>query len=77
VNAPIPPDGAFECNLGDVIDAEIARARLELLVAEADLSLVLWISRLIDTALAAPVQINSPRGPVPNVRPNQKRGANP
>jgi hypothetical protein len=49
----------FELELGDVIDAEIARARLEVLVAEADLPLVLWMSRLIETALSAPLPVPS------------------
>jgi hypothetical protein len=66
----------FEVELGDLIDAEIARARLELLVAEADLPLVLWISRLIETALSAPLPAPScSAGRRPRANTNLEREA--
>lgn len=45
---------AYELALNGIVDGEILRARLEALVAEADIHFLIWLDRLLDAALADP-----------------------
>ena len=52
--------GGYELRLDGIVDGEILRARMETLIAEADIHFLIWLDRLLDAALADPRAVHAP-----------------